>query len=305
MCWWVVGWAKCFLFLFPFSQLMSDLTRVKFSNLDKILYSELELTKSDIIEYYIKVAPDMLPFLRGRALVRTRYPDGIHENGFYEKGAPQGTPDWVQTYSRYSESSEKVTEYIVCNDLDTLIWLANLAALELHIPLSIIGDVDSPDLLLFDIDPEPPAGLGEAVRSALLLREYLGKIGLASFVKTSGKKGVHVVVPLSEGYGFDDTSSFVHAVAIKLAEKHGFIVSERRQTKEPGTVLIDYPQNSVRGTMIAPYSLRAVREATVSTPLDWSELPDLRPFDWNIFNVGEREKKPWKDLFTERFQLPV
>ncbi len=299
-----MGWAKCFLFLLPFSQLMSDLSRVKFSNLDKILYPELELTKSDIIKYYIKVAPDILPLLRDRGLVRTRYPDGIREEGFYEKDAPKGTPEWVKTFSRYSESADKYTDYVVCNDLDTLIWLANLAALELHIPLSTIDDVDSPDLMLFDIDPEPPAALDEAIRSALLLREYLSKIGLTSFVKTSGKKGLHVVVPLSEGYDFDDTSSFVHAVAIKLAERHEFIVSERRQTKEPGTVLIDYPQNSVRGTMIAPYSLRAVREATVSTPLDWGMLHDLRSFDWNIFNVAEREKKPWKDLFNERFQLP-
>ncbi|MBD3172149.1 ATP-dependent DNA ligase [Candidatus Bathyarchaeota archaeon] len=284
---------------------MKELTRVKFSNLDKILYPELELTKSDIIEYYIKVAPSLLPFLRDRALVRTRYPDGVNSEGFYEKDAPRGTPEWVQTYSKYSESADRYTDYVICNDVDTLVWLANLAALELHMPLSIVDNVGSPDLMLFDIDPEPPAGLSEAIRSALILRDYLEKIGLASFVKTSGKKGLHVMVPVVDGYTFKDTRSFVHAVAITLAEKHRFIVSERRQTKEPGTVLLDYPQNSERGTMIAPYSLRAVREATVSTPLNWRELPDLRPFDWNIFNVAEREKKPWKKLFHERFKLSL
>lgn len=284
---------------------MKELTRVKFSNLDKILYPELELTKSDIIEYYIKAAPSMLSFLKDRALVRIRYPDGVNSEGFYEKDTPRGTPEWVQTYTKYSESADRYTDYVVCNDVDTLIWLANLAALELHIPLSTIHNIESPGLMLFDIDPEPPAGLSEAIHSALILRDYLDKIGLASFVKTSGKKGLHVVVPVVDGYTFKDTSSFVHAVAITLAEKHDFIVSERNQTKEPGTVLLDYPQNSERGTMIAPYSLRAVREATVSTPLDWRELPDLRPFDWNIFNVADRERKPWKKLFHERFKLPL
>lgn len=284
---------------------MQGLTRVKFSNLDKLLYPELQLSKADIIEYYIKAAPKMLHLLRDRTLVRTRYPDGIKGKGFYEKDIPGGAPDWVQTFTKYSASVDKDTDYVVCNDLDTLIWLANLAALELHIPLSKIQAVAEPDLLLFDVDPEPPAGLNEAVQTALVLREYLESLGLASFVKTSGKKGLHVVIPLVSGISFKETSSFVHAVAIELARKNDFIVSERNQTNIPGTVLLDYPQNSERGTMIAPYSLRATREATVSTPLEWSELPTLRPYDWNIFNVNTRKKAPWKKLFDERHKLPV
>ena len=284
---------------------MENLTKVKLSNLDKVLYPELQLTKKDIIEFYIKIAPKILPFLRNRALVRTRYPDGIRSEGFYEKDAPKGTPVWVKTFTRYSSSSEKDTSYVVCNDLDTLIWLANLAALELHIPLSNIKAVEEPDILLFDIDPEPPAGLSEAIQAALILYEYLERIGLVSYVKTSGKKGLHVIVPLISGYNFKDTSTFVHGVAIELAERHELLVSERSQTYIPGTVLLDYPQNSERGTMIAPYSLRAVREATISIPLEWSELPNLRPFDWNIFNVVDRKKDPWKDIFGEGFKLPL
>ena len=282
---------------------MQGLTKVKFSNLDKIIYPELRIKKSDIIEYYIKIAPKILSFLKDRTLVRTRYPDGINESGFYEKDIPKGTPEWVKTYRKYSKSSEKYTYYVVCNDLDTLVWLSNLAAIELHIPLSKIISVKEPDLLLFDIDPEPPAALPEAVNAALILHDYLENIGFVSFVKSSGKKGLHVVIPIDSGYGFDKTSSFVHAVAIELAKKHEFIVSERSQTNVPGTVLLDYPQNSERGTMISPYSLRAVREATVSTPLDWNELPSLRPFDWNIYNVADRNKEPWKDIFSERFKL--
>jgi len=284
---------------------MQGLTRVKFSNLDKVLYPELGLTKSDIIEYYVRVAPRMLPLLRDRALVRTRYPDGLEGEGFYEKEVPKGAPDWVETFTKYSASVGKNTDYVVCNDLDTLLWLANLAALEIHTPLSLITAVTEPDLMLFDIDPEPPAGLNEAVQAAIILRDYLETVGLKSYVKNSGKKGVHVVVPLAKGYSFKDTSSFVHAVAIQLADRYAFIVSERRETKVPGTVLIDYPQNSERGTMVAPYSLRAIREATISTPLEWSELLSLRPFDWNIFNVADRKSDPWKGLFEERFKLPV
>lgn len=278
---------------------------MKLTNLDKFLYPELTLSKADIIEYYIKAAPRMLPYLRDRALVRTRYPDGITGENFYEKDAPKGTPEWVKTFTKHSPSAGKDTSYVVCNDLDTLIWLANLAALELHIPLSTIDAVEEPDLMLFDIDPEPPAGLGEAVQTALLLHEYLEALGLKPYVKTSGKKGLHVAIHIEQGYGFKDTSQFVHAVAMELAGKHDLIVSERSQTKLPGTVLIDYPQNSERGTMIAPYSLRPVREATVSTPLEWSELPRIRPFDWNIFNVVERKSDPWEGLFTEGFRLPV
>lgn len=283
---------------------MQSLTRVKLTNLDKILYPELMLSKVDIIKYYINVAPWMLPYLKGRALVRTRYPDGVNGKSFYEKDIPKGTPEWVKTFTKYSPSAGKDTSYVVCNDLDTLIWLANLAALELHIPLSTINSED-PDLILFDIDPEPPAGLSEVIQTALLLREYLEALKLKPYVKTSGKKGLHIVVPIETGYSFQDTSQFVHAVAIELARKHDFIVSERSQTNIPGTVLIDYPQNSERGTMIAPYSLRSVREATVSTTLEWNELPNLRPFDWNIYNVVDRKSDPWKGLLSEQCSLPV
>jgi bifunctional non-homologous end joining protein LigD len=283
---------------------MSDLTKVKFSNLDKVLYPELRLTKADIIEYYIRVAPWMLPILKDRALVRTRYPDGIKEEGFYEKDTPNGAPEWVLTFKKYSVSVDKDTSYVVCNDLDTLVWLANLAALELHIPLSKINSVEEPDLLLFDIDPAPPAGLFETIQTGVILNEYLETVGLKSFIKTSGKKGLHMVIPIISGYSFKKTSSFVRAIAILLASRHDFIVSERSQTNDPGTVLIDYPQNSERGTMIAPYSLRAVREATVSTPLEWRDLVKLRPFDCNIFNVVERKNDPWVNLFQERFKLP-
>jgi bifunctional non-homologous end joining protein LigD len=284
---------------------MEKLTRVRFTNLDKVLYPELGLTKADIVQYFIKVAPRILPCLKDRALVRTRYPDGILGENFYEKDAPKGKPDWVQTFPKYSKSVDKETEYIVCNDLDTLLWLANLAALELHVPLSRIGKVDEPDLVLFDLDPEPPAGLIEAIQTAFILKEHLEDLGLKPYVKSSGKKGVHVVIPVKPGYTFKDTSNFVHAVAIIISKFNENIVSERSQTSDPGTVLIDYPQNSERGTMVAPYSLRPLREATVSTPLEWSQLLSMRKYDYNIFNVPNSRSNPWHSLWDELFSLPV
>ena len=283
---------------------MERLTRAPLSNLDKVLYPELGLTKAQVIEYYVRVAPRILPFLRDRALVRTRYPDGIGAEGFYEKDAPSGTPEWVKTYTKYSETAAKDTEYVVCGDLDTLIWLANLAALELHMPLSRVPLTDIPDLCLFDLDPEPPSGLREAAQAAFLLRETLEDLGLKPHVKSSGRKGVHVVVPLEPLYTFEETRSFVHRIGVRLAEAHVLIVSERSQTREPGKVLVDYPQNSEHATMVAPYSLRAVREATVSTPLEWGELATLRPFDHNIFNVPDRRKDPWERILEEPQRLP-
>jgi bifunctional non-homologous end joining protein LigD len=284
-------------------EIMEKLTKVKFSNLDKVLFPELKLTKKDMIEYYIRVAPKILPMIQERALVRTRYPDGIYGDNFYEKDTPRGTPDWIRTFTKYSPSAKKDTNYIVCNDLDTLVWLANLAALEIHIPLSTTQNLSKPDIVLFDLDPEPPASLKEATEAAQLLRNKLETLGHKAFVKSSGKKGIHVIIPIEPIHSFKQTRNFVHNIGKSLANEHDFIVSERRQTKEPGTVLIDYPQNSERGTMIAPYSLRPLREATVSTPLEWNELITLRPTDWNIYSIFQRKKQPWKDLWEEPQRL--
>jgi bifunctional non-homologous end joining protein LigD len=284
---------------------MEKLTKVKFSNLDKILYPELAITKLEIIKYYISVAPKILPFLRSRALVRTRYPDGINEESFYEKDSPKGIPDWVQTYSKYSKTSEKYTDYIVCNDIDTLMYLANLAALELHIPLSLIPETDKPDMLLFDLDPEPPAGLKEATSAAFMLKDELEELGYVSYVKTSGKKGLHVLVPIEPEYTFEDTKEYVKEIGARISEGSDFIVYERSKTNDPGTVLVDYPQNSERATMIAPYSLRALREANYSAPLEWSELPNIRPFDYNIYSIEFRKREPWKNFFNNRQGLDL
>ena len=166
--------------------------------MDKIFYPEIKVSKAQVIEHYVKMAPKILPIIADRPLVLTRYPDGItgEKFSFYEKNAPEGTPQWVKTKTIYSNASKRDVHYIVCNDLDTLIWLANLAALEIHMPFSKINALDKPDMLFFDVDPEPPANLSDAAEVALLLKDKLLDLGLTPFVKTSGKKGLHVVIPM-------------------------------------------------------------------------------------------------------------
>ena len=164
------------------------LTKVEFTNLDKILYPKLKITKAQVIEYYIKIAPRMLDVLAERPIMLTRFPNGIDKEGFYEKDAPMETPPWVKIFRRYSETTQRDINYVICNDIDTLLWLANLAALEIHMILSRVESFENPDLILLDIGPEPPITLDDVVDVALRLKERLDSLGLRSYVKTSGKK---------------------------------------------------------------------------------------------------------------------
>jgi bifunctional non-homologous end joining protein LigD len=283
-----------------------DLTRVEFTNLEKILYPEPKITKGQVIEYYVRIAPKLLGLLADRPLVMTRFPDGVDREGFYEKDAPLGTPSWVETYRRYSESSQRELSYVVCNNLDTLVWLANLAAIEIHMTLSRVGSYESPDLVLFDVDPKAPAGFDEAAEVAFLLKDVLDKLALRSFVKTSGKKGLHVVVPVIDGYTYEQTRSFVHRIAQDLAKKSEMVVSEFVDARKPGVVFIDYRQNSEGRTMVCPYSLRATPEATVSTPLSWENLgKKIKPSDFTLLTLVKKEENPWKELFSVRHKLGV
>lgn len=284
--------------------MVKKLTKVEFSNLEKILYPELKITKAKIVEYYIKMAPKMLGLLAGRPIVLTRYPDGINKEGFFEKDAPAGKPPWVETFKRYSETAKREINYIVCNDLDTLIWLANLAALEIHIPLSTTKSLENPDLVLFDLDPEPPANIADAVNVALLLKEKLDSLGYKAYVKTTGKKGLHVVIPTENKYTFKHTRDFVHKIAKNLAEKSKIVMPESARPKPHGTVTIDYAQNSHGRTMITPYSLRVTANATVSTPLEWKDVKKgLKPEEFSIFTVPKIEKNPWHDLLENKQKL--
>jgi bifunctional non-homologous end joining protein LigD len=282
------------------------LTKVKFTNLDKILYPEMKITKAQVIEYYIKMASKMLELLANRPAVLNRFPNGVSEEGFYEKDAPSGTPSWVKIFRRYSETAKREIAYVLCNDLDTLIWLGNLAALEIHLTLAKVDSFESPDLVLFDIDPEPPLSFDDVVNIALLLKEKLDALGLHSYVKTSGKKGMHIVIPAREGYTFQQTREFAHKIGRQLAEESEIVVSEFPRSREPRTIFIDYLQNSHGRTMICPYSLRATPQATASTPLEWSEVrKGIKPEGFNLFSVVKREKNPWEGMLKDRQRLEV
>jgi bifunctional non-homologous end joining protein LigD len=285
--------------------IMSEkLTKVEFTNLDKVLYPDFKITKAQIIEYYIKMAPKMLNLIAERPIVLTRFPNGINKEAFYEKDAPTGAPSWVTTFKRYSETAERIINYVLCNDLDTLMWLANLAALEIHVTLSRADSFDTPDVLFFDIDPEPPVNFGNVVSIALLLKEKLDALGITSYVKTSGLKGIHIIVPIISGYTFQQTREFVHQIGKSLSKESHVIVSEFSRSRSPGTVFIDYLQNSHGKTMIAPYSLRGTAKATVSTPLEWRDVKQgLKPDEFSLFNVVKIDANPWEGLFENRQKL--
>ena len=282
------------------------LTRVRFTNLGKMLYPEIKITKAQVIEYYVKMAPKMLGFLADRPAVLNRFPNGVGEEGFYEKDSPSGAPAWVKIYVKYSESTEREIAYIICNDLDTLVWLGNLAALEIHITLSRANAFESPDFVLFDIDPEPPLSFDVVVNVALMLKEKLDDLGMRSYIKTSGRKGMHVIIPVKEGYRFQQTREFAHKIGKQLAKESELIVSEFSRSREQGTIFVDYLQNSHGRTIICPYGLRATAFATVSTPLEWEEVKKgLKPEDFNLFSVVKREKSPWEGVLGDRQRLEV
>jgi bifunctional non-homologous end joining protein LigD len=290
------------------TQQLEKLTKVKLVNLSKVLYPKVKVTKAQILEHYIRLAPKILPIVADRPLVLTRYPEGVEKGktSFYEKNMPEGTPAWIKTEPIYSETSKREVNYIVCNNLDTLIWLANLAALEIHMPFSKIKALDKPDFLFFDVDPEPPATLSDAAEVALLLKEKLSGLGLTPFVKTSGKKGFHVVIPIVAEHTFEKTRAFVHQVGRELAKEMGIIASEFKDTKKLGKVFLDYLQNSLLRTMVVPYSLRATPQATVSTPLEWSEVKKgINSSDFTISSVVKRKSDPWKNIFDKTCKLEI
>jgi bifunctional non-homologous end joining protein LigD len=263
------------------------------------MYPEVGFTKGQVIDYYTRIAPYLLPHLRDRPLTLKRYPDGVEGGYFYEKNCPSHAPDWVRR-----ERVGKIP-YCVCDDLPTLVWLANLADLELHPSLSLVDDVDRPTVMAFDLDPGPPAGLAECCEVAFLLREALSRIGLESFAKTSGSKGIQVYVPLNgEGVDYDHgTKALSHALARHLEGEHPkLIVSQQRKELRRGKVLIDWSQNDENKTTVCVYSLRARERPTVSTPLRWEELDDPDSLVFEASDVLGRVEEHG-DLFVPVVEL--
>ncbi|GAA0948222.1 non-homologous end-joining DNA ligase [Actinocorallia libanotica] len=253
------------------------------SNLDKPMFPEF--TKGEVIDYYTRIAPVLLPHLRDRPLTRIRFPEGVGALRFYEKNAPKGTPEWVRTERIETPGGQQeALDFVVVDDLPTLVWCANLAALELHVPQWRISE-GRPDLMVFDLDPGAPATFTEACVVGLLLRELLAGDGLTAYPKSSGKKGLHLYVPVEDL----DTSAYAKKAANRLADEYGRLVTAKMERRlRTGKVFVDWSQNSPSKTTVAPYSLRALEEPSVSTPLTWEEVEEGRAVRFGPRQVLER-----------------
>jgi bifunctional non-homologous end joining protein LigD len=259
-----------------------DGRKLELSNLDKVLYPEAGFTKAQVIDYYTRIAPVMLPHLADRPLTLHRFPNGTGAKGFYEKQCPDHRPDWVVTTSirargvgRFGERRRDPRDIDFClvKDRATLVWLANLACLEMHVLLARAPDLPCPTYVVFDLDPGAPAGVIECARVAVLLRDALDALGLAAVVKTSGSKGLQVYVPLNRPADYAETKGFARSLARLLEKEHPeLVVSRMKRELRPGKVYVDWQQNEDFKTTVCAYSLRAREQPTASTPLRWKEI---------------------------------
>jgi bifunctional non-homologous end joining protein LigD len=280
--------------------------RVKLTNLDKVLYPEVGFTKAEVIDYYTRIAPVLLPHVAGRPLTVRRYPNGVEGKSFFGKNVPSHAPEWVRTVRVGTPGSSRGAEYadfVVVEDLATVVWLANLAALELHVPQWVVGARGgrrSPDLVVFDLDPGEPATVVECCRVACRVREVLEADGLSPVVKTSGSKGLQVYAAVSVSSP-ERTSEYAKGVARRLAgESPREVVWRMAKAERAGKVLIDWSQNNPAKTTVAPYSLRARARPSVSTPVSWAEVEACRVVEDLVFLADEvRERVAAEgDLFA-------
>ena len=244
---------------------------LQLSNLDKVFYPGSGFTKGDVIKYYIAIAPALLVHLKDRPVTLKRYPDGVESKFFYQKECPEHRPSWLETIP--VSSDKRKINYCSLDDLPSLIWAANLAALELHPSLAKGTDPFTPTVLVFDLDPGPPATIVECCLVGQMLRDILRDLGLHCFPKTSGLKGLQVYVPLNRPVNYEQTKGFARACAELLEERHpDLVVSKMNKELRKGKVFIDWSQNDFHKTTVSVYSLRAGKEPTVSTPLLWEEV---------------------------------
>jgi bifunctional non-homologous end joining protein LigD len=247
---------------------------IELKKLDKVMYPKTGFTKAGVLDYYSRIADVMLPHLRDRPVTLKRYPGGVEGEMFFEKACPKYRPSWIPTVGRYAESRHKTTEYCVVNDRASLIWLANIATLEFHVPLALKRSKDRPRSIVFDLDPGPGTDSVDCGKIAMILRERLSDDGLEALIKTSGSKGIHLYVPLNKPrMTFDRSKAYAHKVAEELMhELPDDVTANMKKTLREGRVFIDWSQNSTHKTTVCAYSLRGREEPTASAPITWDEL---------------------------------
>lgn len=247
--------------------------QLKLSNLDKVMYPETGFTKGQLIDYYVRIAPALLPHLKGHPLTMKRYPGGVTGQFFYEKNCPTHRPDWVKTAPIWSEGNNRWMDYCLAQDLPTLVWAANLADIELHTSLSLGKKIEQPLFLVFDLDPGPPANIVQCCQVGLWVRRIFEKVGLECFPKTSGSKGLQVYVPLNTAVTYEQTKPFAREIARVLERAYpDRVVSDMKKVLRTNKVFVDWSQNDQHKTTICVYSLRAKERPTASTPVTWKEV---------------------------------
>jgi len=288
--------------------------KLSLSNLEKDLYPEAGFTKADVLEYYRRISPFILPHLKDRSLTLKRYPEGVDRDFFFEKRCPAHRPDWVKTAELQPEDGERMTVCLV-NDLETLIWVENLASVELHVPLARAVSPETPDAMVFDLDPGDGADILDCARVALILRDLLVDLRLAGYPKTSGQKGLHIYVPLNrKEITFDDTKSFTKAVALIMQKNYPqLITSKMGKEFRKARVFINWSQNDPSKTMVCVYSLRAREYPVASCPLSWKELETLPGkgdagkllFQYSeVIDRAEKQGDLFQEVLTKKQRLP-
>ncbi len=264
-----------------------DGRRLSVSNLDKVMYPLVGFTKAEVIDYYMRAAPAMVPHIGDRGVTLRRWPDGVTAESFFEKRCPSHRPGWVGTCRGPGDRGGPI-EYCRLDSVAALAWSANLAALEIHAPMARCSDIDAPTMLVFDLDPGAPATVVECCRVALQIREVLESVSLTAWAKTSGRKGLQLYVPLNSPHTHDHAASFARAVAQLLESRWpGQVVSAMKRSLRRGKVFIDWSQNARFKTTVAPYSLRAGDRPTVSTPITWDEVSDGADGEPLVFTAPE------------------
>ncbi|MBK9180797.1 MAG: non-homologous end-joining DNA ligase [Acidimicrobiales bacterium] len=284
--------------------------RLRLTNLDKVLYPTAGVTKGEVIRYYARVAPVIVPHLHGRCVTMRRFPDGVDGSSFFNKRCPSFRPDWMRVaVGPGGERDDEPVEYCLVDDAAGLVWMANLAAIELHTPMALAADLGAPRAVVFDLDPGAPADVIDCARVALWIRDLLAGVGLVGFAKTSGSKGLQVYVPLNAPATHDQTSAFAYAVARVLERAHPDRVTvSMKKAERPGRVFVDWSQNARHKTTVCVYSARARERPTVSTPVSWAEVDaaltagDRRLLTFELQAVEERIDR-LGDLFAPVLEL--